>query len=103
MVFFASIPSKPGNPQLPAPSLTGWPEVSFTQGLPPVTAGSTYFVPNSPWYPVYPPGSSGSGSLLAFVLPAHLLDAVWAQWMAIPTKSVVRRAAGSAASGEVGP
>ena len=88
---------------MPAASLIGWPDVSFTHGLPPVIAGSTYFVPKSALVAGVPARLVGQRVALAFVLPAHLLDAVWAQWMAIPTKSVVRRAAGSAASGEVGP
>ena len=66
--------------------------------------GLVYFAPNSPWKPVYPPGSSGSRSGLA--LPAaHRADAC-AQCTPMPTKSVVARlglAAASAASGEPGP
>ena len=83
-----------------AGSLIGCPAVSFTHGLPFVIAGSTYLAPKSPWNPEYPPGSSGSGSLFAWLELAHLLDEVWAQWIAIPTKSVVRSAAGSDASGD---
>jgi hypothetical protein len=43
-VFVASIPSKPGNPQLPWGSVTGAPAVLLTH-FPPAMAGSTYFVP----------------------------------------------------------
>ena len=42
-VFFASAPSKPGKPQLPAGSVMFEPSVAFTHGWPPVIAGSTYF------------------------------------------------------------
>jgi len=72
-VFAASIPSKPGKPQLPAGSVTGCPPVSLTQAFPPVMAGSTYFAPYSALNPSYPPGSSGSVSAFAFASPAQRL------------------------------
>ena len=46
-VFFASAPSKPGKPQLPAGSVMSVPSVAFTHGCPPVIAGLTYFAPKS--------------------------------------------------------
>src|SRR5947209_2391719 len=103
-VFFALIPSKPGKPGLPAGSVTGAVPSTVDTAGPPAITGSTYFAPNSPWNPAYPPGSSGSTSGLALPL-AHTAEPC-AQCTPMPTKSVSARDGllfASTDSGEPGP
>ncbi len=84
-----------------ANSLIGFPFRSLTAAAPPVIAGFVYFAPNSAWKPVHPPGSSGSGSVLAFGLPRQTLPALLPQCTAIPTKSVCASVRAAVPDGDV--
>src|SRR5262249_28753689 len=90
------MPSNPGKPGCPNGStMSVVLNTSFTTFAPPVMAGLTYFAPKRAWKPLYPPGSSGSGSGFACGAPLaflHTLDASFEQCTAIPTKSVWARA-----------
>src|SRR5262249_39153167 len=89
-VVVANRPSNPGKPTCPNWSPIGCPSRLSPAGLPLVIAGFTYFAPNSPRKPLYPPASSGRLSGRACWLPVQM-PPPFAQWMAKPMKSVCAR------------